>query len=383
MILIQTTEQAAVQLANDSLLSHLGGLEAWLRPLLHWVAYGFSEVSLLGLLIVALVTTHITIAAVTIFLHRCQAHRALDLHPLISHFFRFWLWLNTGMVTKEWAAIHRKHHAKCETEEDPHSPVTRGIETVLFRGVELYRIEALNQETMDRYGHGTPDDWIERVLYTRHSYLGVYVLLLVDLLLFGAMGLAMFAIQTGWIPFFAAGVINGVGHAKGYRNFDSSDKSGNISPWGILIGGEELHNNHHTFPASARLSYKWWEFDIGWMYIQIMAFFGLAKVRRVSQRPKFQLPCEHIDARALQAVIANRYDMMSAYARSIREAKRAKADDALQTLTSMHTELASLWERSSLSVEQLVQQFEDWCRRAEASGVAALRELSLRARSYV
>ncbi|MBU3747215.1 MAG: hypothetical protein RL585_269 [Pseudomonadota bacterium] len=383
MILIQTTEQAAVQLANDSLLSHLGGLEAWLRPLLHWVAYGFSEVSLLGLLIVALVTTHITIAAVTIFLHRCQAHRALDLHPLISHFFRFWLWLNTGMVTKEWAAIHRKHHAKCETEEDPHSPVTRGLETVLFRGVELYRIEALNQETMDRYGHGTPDDWIERVLYTRHSYLGVYVLLLVDLLLFGAMGLAMFAIQTGWIPFFAAGVINGVGHAKGYRNFDSSDKSGNISPWGILIGGEELHNNHHTFPASARLSYKWWEFDIGWMYIQIMAFFGLAKVRRVSQRPKFQLPCEHIDARALQAVIANRYDMMSAYARSIREAKRAKADDALQTLTSMHTELASLWERSSLSVEQLVQQFEDWCRRAEASGVAALRELSLRARSYV
>ena len=383
MILIQTTEQAAVQLANDSLLSHLGGLEAWLRPLLHWVAYGFSEVSLLGLLIVALVTTHITIAAVTIFLHRCQAHRALDLHPLISHFFRFWLWLNTGMVTKEWAAIHRKHHAKCETEEDPHSPVTRGLETVLFRGVELYRIEALNQETMDRYGHGTPDDWIERVLYTKHSYLGVYVLLLVDLLLFGAMGLAMFAIQTGWIPFFAAGVINGVGHAKGYRNFDSSDKSGNISPWGILIGGEELHNNHHTFPASARLSYKWWEFDIGWMYIQIMAFFGLAKVRRVSQRPKFQLPCEHIDARALQAVIANRYDMMSAYARSIREAKRAKADDALQTLTSMHIELASLWERSSLSVEQLVQQFEDWCRRAEASGVAALRELSLRARSYV
>jgi len=383
MILIQTTEQAAVQLANDSLLSHLGGLEAWLRPLLHWVAYGFSEVSLLGLLIVALVTTHITIAAVTIFLHRCQAHRALDLHPLISHFFRFWLWLNTGMVTKEWAAIHRKHHAKCETEEDPHSPVTRGLETVLFRGVELYRIEALNQETMDRYGHGTPDDWIERVLYTRHSYLGVYVLLLVDLLLFGAMGLAMFAIQTGWIPFFAAGVINGIGHAKGYRNFDSADVSGNISPWGILIGGEELHNNHHTFPASARLSYKWWEFDIGWMYIQIMAFFGLAKVRRVSQRPKFQLPCEHIDARALQAVIANRYDMMSAYARSIREAKRAKADDALQTLTSMHTELASLWERSSLSVEQLVQQFEDWCRRAEASGVAALRELSLRARSYV
>lgn len=350
--------------------------------ILDFLLNGVTHATGWQILLFILAVTHITIAAVTIFLHRCQAHRALDLHPIPSHFFRFWLWMTTGMVTKEWAAIHRKHHAKCETEEDPHSPITRGIETVVFEGAELYRVEARNRETIEKYGHGTPDDWIERVLYTRHSYLGVYVLLLVDLLLFGAMGLAMFAIQTGWIPFFAAGVINGVGHAKGYRNFDSSDKSGNISPWGILIGGEELHNNHHTFPASARLSYKWWEFDIGWMYIQIMAFFGLAKVRRVSQRPKFQLPCEHIDARALQAVIANRYDMMSAYARSIREAKRAKADDALQTLTSMRAELASLWERSSLSVEQLVQQFEDWCRRAEASGVGALRELSLRARSY-
>ena len=380
--MIQITEQVAGQIAGESLLSHLGAMEAWVRPLLHWVAYGFAEFSVLGLIVFTLVTTHITIAAVTIYLHRCQAHRALDLHPVISHFFRFWLWLNTGMVTKEWAAIHRKHHAKCETVDDPHSPVTRGLETVLFRGVELYRIEALNKETMDRYGHGTPDDWVERAIYTGRSYLGVYLLLVIDVLLFGAIGIAVFAVQSGWIPFFAAGVINGVGHAKGYRNFDSSDQSRNLLPWGILIGGEELHNNHHTFPASAKLSYKWWEFDIGWMYIQLIAFFGLAKVRRVSRRPKFQLPCEHIDARALEAVIANRYDMMSAYARSIREAKRAKSEDALQMLTSMRVELASLWERSSLSVEQLVQLFEDWCRRAEASGIAALRELSLRARSY-
>lgn len=388
----QITEQSLLQSAregllsqvpvSDSLLSQLGVFEAWLRPVLHWAAYGLSGLGIVELLLVTFITTHITIAAVTIYLHRCQAHRALDLHPLVSHFFRFWLWLNTGMVTKQWAAIHRKHHAKCESEEDPHSPVTRGLQTVLFRGVELYRIEALNRETMDRYGHGTPDDWIERKLYTPHTYLGVYVLLVIDLLLFGALGLAIFAIQSGWIPFFAAGVINGLGHASGYRNFDSKDQSKNLSPWGILIGGEELHNNHHTFPASARLSYKWWEFDIGWMYIQILAFLGLAKVRRVSQRPKFQLPCEQIDARALQAVIANRYDMMSAYARSIREAKRASAEDALHTLMSMRAELAGLWERSSLSVEQLVQLLEDWCRRAEASGVAALRELSLRARSY-
>ena len=380
--LIQTSEQAAVQTAADGLLSHLGFMETWVRPVLHWVAYGFSGLGIVGLILVTLATTHITIAAVTIYLHRCQAHRALDLHPAVAHFFRFWLWLNTGMVTKEWAAIHRKHHARCETVDDPHSPVTRGLETVLFRGVELYRIEALNQETIERFGHGTPDDWIEKVLYTRHSYLGVYVLLVIDLLLFGAFGLVVFAIQSAWIPFFAAGVINGVGHAKGYRNFESPDQSRNMLPWGILIGGEELHNNHHTFPASARLSYKWWEFDIGWMYIRMLEFFGLARVRRVSLRPRFQLPCERIDARALQAVIANCYDMMSAYARSIREAKRAKSEDALQILTSMRGELASLWERSTLSVEQLVQLLEDWCRRAEASGIAALRELSLRARSY-
>ena len=367
---------------SGSLLSGLGEAEAWVRPLLHWVAYGLSEASFGTLLLIGLVTTHITIAGVTIYLHRSQAHRALELHPAVAHFFRLWLWVTTGMVTREWAAIHRKHHAKCETVEDPHSPSTRGLGTVVFRGVELYRMESLNRDTIERYGHGTPDDWIERKLYTPYSYLGVYILLVIDLVLFGAMGLALFALQAAWIPFFAAGVINGVGHARGYRNFESPDQSVNIVPWGILIGGEELHNNHHTFPSSARLSYRWWEFDIGWLYIKILATLGLATVHRVSKRPKFQLPCETIDARALHAVIANRYDMMAAYARSIRLAKQAKAADAVEALTTMRAELSALWERSTLSVEQLVARLEDWCSRAEASGFAALHELSLRARSY-
>lgn len=366
----------------EGLLNSLGDAEAWIRPLLQWVAYGLSEAGFGTLLLVAILTTHITIAGVTIYLHRSQAHRALELHPAIAHFFRFWLWLNTGMVTREWAAIHRKHHAKCETNDDPHSPLTRGLNTVVLRGVELYRMESLNRDTIERYGHGTPDDWIERKLYTPHSYLGVYILLAIDLVLFGAMGLALFAVQAAWIPFFAAGVINGVGHAKGYRNFDSPDQSANIVPWGVLIGGEELHNNHHTFPSSARLSYRWWEFDIGWFYIRILSALGLATVHRVSRQPRFQLPCEQIDARALHAVIANRYDMMAACARSIRIAKRAKSVDAVEALTAMRTELAALWERSSLTVEQLVARFEDWCRRAEESGIAALHELSLRARSY-
>ena len=223
------------------------------------------------IVIYTLVVTHITIAGVTIYLHRCQAHRALDLHPVVSHFFRFWLWFTTGMVTREWAAIHRKHHARCETPDDPHSPQTRGLRKVLLEGSELYREEARNRETIEKFGHGTPDDWIERHLYTPYSYLGVYFTLALCVTLFGAIGLTVFAIQMLWIPITAAGIINGVGHYYGYRNWDCPDASTNVFPWGILIGGEELHNNHHAFASSAKLSAKWYEFDIGWMYIRIMS----------------------------------------------------------------------------------------------------------------
>jgi len=391
---------------------------------------GFLDTGLLdasGWQIVAytLLATHVTIAAVTIYLHRCQAHRALDLHPVVSHFFRAWLWLTTGMVTKEWTAIHRKHHAKCETAEDPHSPQTRGIRKVLLEGAELYREEARNADTMVKYGHGTPDDWIERNVYSRYSALGISITLVVDVLLFGAIGVTVFAIQMLWIPVTAAGVINGIGHWWGYRNFDSPDAATNVLPWGILIGGEELHNNHHAFASSAKLSSRWYEFDIGWMYIRILQALGLATVRKVAPVPRLtEQPRPVVDMHTLQAVIAHRYDLMAAYGKSLAQAcseefarlraarpadaslirsarrwlhldatkwddqHRAKlgeifaASDRLRKLVEMRGELVATWERTNLSREQLVAHLQDWCSRAEASGIRALQELALRMRRY-
>jgi len=395
-----------------------------LDPILSFLDTGLADFSWWQIVVYTLVTTHITIAGVTIYLHRCQAHRALDLHPLVSHFFRFWLWLTTGMVTREWAAIHRKHHAKCETEEDPHSPQTRGIRKVLLEGTELYRAEAANRETVEKYGHGCPDDWIERKLYTPYSYVGVYITLVIDVLLFGAIGLTVFAVQMLWIPVMAAGVINGLGHWWGYRNWDCPDASTNIFPWGILIGGEELHNNHHAYASSAKLSSKWYEFDIGWAYIRILSALGLAKVRRVAPTPKFAAAKPTVDFETLQAVIAHRYDVMAAFAGSLRrtcveEAKRLSslrrpegellssarrwlpgdakkwseqqrarlaeifaASDRLRKLVEMRAELAAVWERSNLSREQLLALLQQWCARAEASGVRALQDIALRLRCY-
>ncbi len=392
--------------------------------ILNFLANGISDATVWQVVIFTLVVTHITIAAVTIYLHRCQAHRGLDLHAIPSHFFRFWLWLTTGMVTKEWAAIHRKHHAKCETEEDPHSPVTRGIKKVLLEGAELYRAESKNAETMEKYGHGTPDDWIERNLYTKYSALGVSLMLIVDVLLFGVLGLTVWAVQMLWIPITAAGIINGIGHYWGYRNYDCADAATNVFPWGILIGGEELHNNHHTFGTSAKLSSKWYEFDIGWMYIRILETVGLAKVKKLAPAPKFDREKLVADFETLQSVIANRYDVMAKYAKSLKqtwhdeleqlktkskfESKALRSSrkllqrepaklaapqmqqlsellahsKPLQTMHDMRVELAAIWDRSHSSREQLLQQLQDWCARAEASGIKALREFSLRLRSY-
>jgi stearoyl-CoA desaturase (delta-9 desaturase) len=385
---------------------------------------GWLDLPWWGYAIAALAMTHVTIASVTIYLHRYQAHRALELHPLASHFFRFWLWLTTGMVTKEWAAIHRKHHAKVETAEDPHSPQVYGINRVLWLGVLLYVKEAYNNETMERYGHGTPDDWLERRVYTPHSMSGVLLLLAADLLVFGVVpGALIWLTQIAWIPFWAAGVINGVGHFFGYRSYDVPDASTNIVPWGILIGGEELHNNHHAFASSAKLSSKWYEFDIGWMYICILESLGLATVKRLAPTPRFAQPKPAVDLETLHAVIANRYDVLSRYAKSLRRTyaeelerlrhwsprdaevlrslKRAlmrgqaaaggeatrlaevlKNSRALSTAVAMRHELAALWERSNASKEQLLRQLQDWCRRAEASGVAPLVDFSQRLRSY-
>ncbi|WP_137719807.1 DesA family fatty acid desaturase [Methylobacillus flagellatus] len=388
---------------------------------------GMIDLPWWGVVLVALGLTHVTIAAVTIFLHRCQAHRALDLHPVISHFFRFWLWLTTGIQTKQWASIHRKHHARCETEEDPHSPQTRGIKEVLWRGAELYRAESQNKETMDKYGSGTPDDWLERNLYVKHSSLGITLMFMINLVLFGPIGISIWAVQMLWIPVTAAGIINGAGHYWGYRNFAADDASTNLLPWGILIGGEELHNNHHAYATSARLSSKWYEFDIGWMYIRMMELSGLARVKKLAPQIRFDWAKTRCDLDTLQAVITHRFDVMGKYGLLIKrackqeiaklrqlsqqegrepltierlrhwlhlDAARLPVHDRqalaatlrhsaqLETLYRLKQELAAIWARSSVSQEQLLKALEDWCHQAEASGIEALQEFSRRLRSY-
>ena len=279
--------------------------------------YGLLNLSFWGYVVALLILTHITIVGVTVYLHRSQAHRALELHPAISHFFRFWLWLTTGIETKKWVSIHRKHHAKCETEEDPHSPQTRGIKKVFFEGAELYRAEAKNQDTMTRYGQGTPDDWLERHVYTQHSAAGVALMFVIDIVLFGIPGITIWALQMLWIPLFAAGVVNGIGHYWGYRNFECPDASRNILSLGAFIGGEELHNNHHTFPTSAKFSVKWWEFDLGWVYIRLLQALGLSKVKRIS--PKLgNIPGKSsVDSDTLAALITNRFQVLARYSREV------------------------------------------------------------------
>ncbi|MCK6433718.1 MAG: fatty acid desaturase [Burkholderiaceae bacterium] len=378
-----------------------------------WVAY-------------TLALTHVTIAAVTIFLHRSQAHRALDLHPLPAHFFRFWLWLTTGMVTREWVAIHRKHHARCETTDDPHSPVSKGIRTVLSRGSELYREEARNAETLSKYGRNTPDDWLERHVYARYTWQGVGLMLVIDLVLFGVIGLTVWAVQMLWIPVCAAGIINGIGHYKGYRSFESADASTNVVPWGIVIGGEELHNNHHTYPTSAKLSVKPFEFDIAWGYIRALELLGLARVRKTVPQLRRGPTKPVADAKTLEAVIANRYEVMARYASALRQACAAElrslkiqgvrnaarlnelrlarrwlprdaqkippelracldqvvaASPHLAKLLSMREELCQIWTRTNASAEQLVAELQAWCRKAEASGIVALENFSLTLRA--
>lgn len=231
-------------------------------------------------LIYTLVVTHITIVCVTLFLHRGQAHKGIIFHPILAHFIRFWLWLTTGMITKQWVAIHRKHHAFSDKEGDPHSPHIFGIWRVFTQGARLYSHAAKDSEMVERFGVGTPDDWIEGNLYTPWNFIGILLMLVIDLLFFGPWGLLVWGIQMIWIPLWAAGVINGIGHWWGYRNTETKDQSRNISPWGIIIGGEELHNNHHMNPASVKLSYRWFEFDIGWMWLRLFSLIGLAKLTR-------------------------------------------------------------------------------------------------------
>ena len=371
---------------------------------------------------IALLLTHVTIASVTIFLHRHQAHNALDLHPVVSHFFRFWLWLTTGTVTREWVAVHRKHHAYCETEQDPHSPRYKGILRVLFGGLWLYRREARNPETLERFGQGTPDDWLERNLYGRHPWLGILILLVLEGLLLGLPGLAIFALQMIWIPFWAAGVINGLGHYLGYRGHETADASRNILPWGIVVGGEELHNNHHAYAASARLSSRWWEIDIGWAYIRLLAFIRLARIKRLAPRAVSSRGRHSIDSDTVRAVVSQRFYILKRYGQivirpALREARRntdrmgrrliqrarnlltrediptdreakeviarlLQQDQKLATIYQFKQQLKEVWSRTSAGQPGRVERLQAWCAASEQSGIRALEEFAQFLRGY-
>lgn len=391
--------------------------------MLDWWVNGILDFSVWQKVIATLVLTQITIVSVTLYLHRHSAHNALDLHPILKHFFRLWLWLATGTNTKEWTAIHRKHHAKCETEEDPHSPVVKGLDTVLWTGAELYRKEAENQETLDRYGQRTPDDWIERNVYSKYKLAGIWIMAAIDLLCFGVAGITVWAVQMIWIPFFAAGVINGLGHHWGYRNFECKDAATNISPWGFFIGGEELHNNHHTYPNSAKLSVKPWEFDIGWMWIQLFSFFGLAKARNIAPKPQKDPNKQELDVDTIKAIIHNRFHVLSQYHKQvmipvIKEQKavmqkqekeifrKARAlltrepnlatekeqqridrmleqNQSIKLIYEKSHELQEIWKRHPGSrIPEKVQAMIEWCKQAEQSGIEVLEEFAAQLKSY-
>ena len=391
--------------------------------LINFLTGGVAGLGWWGMALVLLVFTQLTIFAVTLYLHRSQAHRGVDFHPAISHFFRFWVWLTTSMITKEWVAIHRKHHAKVETEEDPHSPVTKGIGTVFWRGVELYREARTLRADIDQYGRGAPEDWIERHLYTPHANLGPVVLFFVNLLLFGLPGVALWAIQMAWIPFWAAGVVNGLGHWWGYRNFESADTSTNLTPWAFWIGGEELHNNHHAFPSSARFSMRRWEFDIGWAAIRGLQAVKLAKVLRVAPsmdvRPNIAVP----DAETLKALLSHRFQAMTDYQRNVfvpalreeaafagaklrkllpRRMRRGLVNDGrwlkpacraelnswveqrprIRVLVEHRARLSALLEARSNDAAERLKALQGWCQEAESSGIAALQAYAARLKGY-
>ncbi len=389
-----------------------------------FLSHGLLALPWWGVVVAALLLTHITIVAVTVFLHRAQAHRALELHPAVSHFFRFWLWLTTGMSTKAWVAVHRKHHAKCETPEDPHSPQIMGINKVLWQGAEVYRMEADKPETLQRYGHSTPDDLLERRIYTGPAlkYWGIVLMLALDLALFGVVGLTVWAVQMVWIPFWAAGVINGLGHYWGYRNYEPNDASTNIVPWGIVIGGEELHNNHHAFPSSACFSSRWWEFNIGWVYIRVLQALHLAHVKKVAPKPQRIAGKQVVDLDTLRAVVLNRLYVLADFGRAVvlpvlkdelnradasrrRFLKRARAlllrerarlngeqqdrlqnvlsaSQTLRTVYEYRLRLQAIWNRSTVNPEKLLASLQEWCAQAEASGIQRLQEFAQYLRSY-
>jgi stearoyl-CoA desaturase (delta-9 desaturase) len=391
-----------------------------MNTILQFLSDGLLGLSGWQIALVTLVFVQVTIAGVTLYLHRCQAHRAVDLHPIVSHFFRFWLWLSTGMSTKAWVAIHRKHHVHCETENDPHSPVVHGINKLLFDGTDLYRKEANVQETLDKYGKGTPDDWMERHVYSASLKRGIFIMLAVDLLLFGVVGMTVWAVQMVWIPFWAAGVINGAAHWWGYRNFKTPDTATNLWPIAFWVGGEELHNNHHAFPGSAKFSYQKWEFDIGWMYLRILSLFGLAKVRKVAPKPVIDPSKQSLDAESIKALLTNRLAVMADYVGKVTKpvmkhksctgadcglVRRAmnllkkdqnlldagssetfekviNSDDELRTVYSFQQSLAALWEKAHNNQEAALAAVREWVQQAEQTRIKALQDFARNLGNY-
>jgi len=388
---------------------------------LHFILHGLLGLPVWGYLLVAALMIHLTIMSVTLYLHRTATHRGLDMHPLVSHVMRAWLWVSTGMLTKEWVAVHRKHHALCETAEDPHSPKFKGLKKVVLEGAELYREEAKNPETLEKYGRGTPEDWVETRVYTRHGKMGVAIMLIVDVALFGIPGITIWAVQMMSIPFFAAGVVNGIGHYYGYRNFECKDAATNVLPWGVILGGEELHNNHHAFPSSAKFALRPFEFDIGWWYIRGLSALGLVKVRRVAPTPVIKDEAQ-VGLDTVEAVILNRLHVLRHYGRSVivpayKQEKRGACamrnrllagtrklmirerallkpmeerrlrlalarSQALDTVYGFRLKLEKLWDDNAQSNERLLHAFKEWCHEAEASGIASLQEFAAHLRSY-
>lgn len=393
-----------------------------LEFILNFLNEGLVHASWLAKVIYFLVVTQLTIFAVTLYLHRSQAHRGVDFHPVLAHFFRFWSWISTGMVTKEWVAVHRKHHAKCETDEDPHSPKVFGIKTVLLQGVDLYRVASNDEVSTEKYGKGTPTDWIERHLYAAHPYAGPTMMFIVNILLFGIWGVAISAMQMIWIPFWAAGVVNGLGHWWGYRNFETADMATNLTPWGFFIGGEELHNNHHAFPSSAKFALRKFEFDIGWAIIRVCETLRVAKVLRVAPsldvRPNITLP----DSETLKALLTHRFQVMTDYFKGViaptlheeavhagesikalpRALRKALANGGrwldehsrerlqeivkqrplLSTVCEFRTRLASVLERGNGGAEAMLSGLQEWCHAAEATGIRTLQDFAARLRGY-
>jgi stearoyl-CoA desaturase (Delta-9 desaturase) len=384
--------------------------------------HGLLGLSAWGYVLASFFMVQLTVFAVTLYLHRDAAHRAVDLHPAIRHFCRLWLWLTTGISTREWVAIHRKHHARCETPEDPHSPQVEGLRKVLLEGAELYRAEAANRETLAKYGRGTPDDWLERNLYAGRASLGIGITVAAFLLLFGIPGIIMIAVQLVSQPLLAAGIVNGVGHYAGYRNFESPDASRNVTPWGLFLGGEELHNNHHAFPSSARFSIRSWEVDIGWGLLRVLSVLGLARVRRTAPQRVIAPAATEPGLETVRAVVVARMHVMRDYARMVtlpvlraefdalrrhiperagrlrrllvreralldararqRLAEILENNQSLATVHEFRERLKAIWSGTASSNEKLIAQFREWCAEAEASGVRALQDFATTLRGY-